>query len=427
MGRVEQSRPNKASVIMRGTDVRAGNRRAMLDMIERSGPISRADLARRAGLSMPSVSEIVADLLASGLVVWGGEGASTGGRRPLLLRFNPARAAVLAADLGGTTTALGLFLLDGTCLAEVRFTLPPAAKGQEVVAYLVDAARRLWNSAPDGSPQVLGMGVAAPGVTDPETGEVTLAPAVGWAGTPVRHLLEHELGIPVAVDNDVNAAALAEWRFGEGARYHSFCFVSIGTGVGMGIVLNGRIHRGLFNQAGEIGYMVMGPEGGSSPGGFGDLESRISLSAVARDYARLAGQQPEGEADPEVIFRRLLEEAALGRPEAIGLLEERVGLLARALINIFVVLAPEAIFLGGPISPYVPDLLPRLEAEIGRLVPFRPVLLRSALQQRAGLVGACALASDMVKDALLSGALADSDARSKIDLAAGGGERVLVR
>lgn len=389
---------------MRGTDVRAGNRRVVLDMIERGGPISRADLARRAGLSMPSVSEIVADLLACGLVVWGGEGASTGGRRPLLLRFNPARAAVLAADLGGTTTALGLFLLDGTCLAEVRFTIPPTAKGQDVVGYLVDAARRLWHGAPAGCPQVLGMGVAAPGVTDPETGEVTLAPAVGWAGTPVRHLLEQELGIPVVVDNDVNAAALAEWRFGDGARYHSFCFVSIGTGVGMGIVLNGRIHRGLFNQAGEIGYMVMGPEGGSAPGGFGDLESRISLSAVARDYARLAGEQPSGDADPEVIFRRLVNEAALGRPEAVSLLEELVRLLARAIINIFVVLAPEAIFLGGPISPYVPDLLPRLEAEIRRLVPFRPVLLRSALQQRAGLVGACALASDMVKDSLLSGA-----------------------
>lgn len=393
-----------AGSIVRGGDVRATNRRVVLELIERHGPISRADLARQGGLSMPSVSEIVSDLLASGLVAWHGEGASTGGRRPLLLRANPARATVLAADLGGTSAALALFLLDGTCLSEERFTIPATARGNEVVRHLVSAARRLLAEAAGKHPEVLGMGVAAPGVTDPETGEVTLAPAVGWTGTPVRYLLEQELGIPVVVDNDVNAAALAEWRFGDGARYKSFVFVSIGTGVGSGIILNGQIHRGLSNQAGEIGYMVMDPDWHGAPNDFGDLESRISLPALARDYARTLHDRGSGSADPDAVLRNLVDGFAAGDPGAVEFLTERVRLLARALVNVFAVLAPEAIFLGGPISPYVPQFLPALQEEIVRLVPFRPVLLRSALQQRAGLIGACALATDMVKVGLLSGA-----------------------
>ncbi len=423
---VEPQRPGRSVAVIRGTDVRARNRRVVLDIVERDGPISRADIARRAGLSTPSTSEIVEDLLASGLVVWSGEGESTGGRRPLLLRFNPARGTVLAADLGGTTPTLGLFLLDGTCLAEQRLAIPEAARGDDVVAYIVEGARRLVLEEATAYPPVLGMGVAAPGVTDPETGEVTLAPAVGWTGTPVRKLLARELGIPVAVDNDVNAAALAEWRFGEGARYQSFAFVSIGTGVGMGIILNGRVHRGWRNQAGEIGYMLTSPQGTTDPGGFGDLEARIALSAVTREYVRISGAGDEGCLDPELAFGRLLTDAASGRREAVTLLDEYTRRLSLAIVNIFVVLAPEAIFLGGPISPYVPALKPRLEAEIRRLVPFRPVLLRSTLQHRAGLVGACALASDMVKEALLAGVSTGRAADAAAALGAGvprGGSR----
>lgn len=395
--------------------MRIRNRRVVLEMIERDGPISRADLARQAGLSMPSVSEIVADLLASGLVVWSGEGASTGGRRPLLLRFNPARAAVLAADLGDTTAALGLFLLDGTCLSEVRFTIPGSARGREVVRHLVDAARRLWEQSPAGCPEVLGMGVAAPGVTDPETGEVTLAPAVGWAGTPVRYLLEQELGIPVVVDNDVNAAALAEWRFGGAGQYGSFVFVSLGTGVGMGIVLAGRIHRGFSNHAGEIGYMVVETDSDPRSGEFGQLESKVSLSALAADYGKLVEASPfhtpetasspvsgTQHGSPEAGIDTLMADYRSGNPLAIGFLRERVRLLARAILNVYLVLAPEAIVIGGPVSPYADVLLPLLEEEVFKLSPFRPKLVRAALRHRAGLIGACALACDRVKEMLIA-------------------------
>lgn len=388
--------------------MRASNRRVVLELIERHGPVSRADLARLAGLSMPSTSEIVADLLASGLVVWGGEGASRGGRRPMLLRFHPARASVLAVDLGGMAATMGLFLLDGTSLVEDRFSLPESARGAEAVHHLVAAVRAMVERAPRERPELLGVGIAAPGVTDPETGEVSLAPVVGWTGTPVRHLLEQQLGLHVVVDNDVNAAALAEWRFGDGARYGSFAFVSIGTGVGMGIILDGQIHRGRLNQAGEIGYMVLDPDWADTPDGFGNLESRVALPALARDYARLAASggpaspSPPVDAGVEAAVRRLLDDAAAGRQDAAALLRERARLLARALVNTYAVLAPEAIFLGGPISPYLAALLPIVEVEAARLVPFRPVLLRSALGQRAGLMGACALASDMVKEQLLA-------------------------
>ncbi len=389
--------------------MRAFNRRVLLRLIERDGPISRADLARRAGLTMPSVSEIVDELLACGLVAWGGEGRSTGGRRPALLRFNPSRGSVLAADLASTRAIVGLFLLDGTLVSETSFVLPANARGDDVVDRLASCARELLAASPPDCPPVLAMGVAAPGVTDPETGEVSLAPAVGWAGTPVRHMLEQRLGVAVVVDNDVNAAALAEWRFGQGAHYHSFVFVSIGTGVGMGVLLGGLIHRGRLHQAGEIGYMVVEPvesaKAGRDTRQFGNLEARLSLPALARDYLAFwsgsASARPsDPEEDPEPVLSRLFEDFAAGDRMAVAFLRERAGLLARALLNVYLVLAPDAIFLGGPVSPYVPLLQPIVEAELEQISPFRPLLVASALR-RAGLVGACALASDLAKENLM--------------------------
>ncbi|BAS26175.1 hypothetical protein LIP_0318 [Limnochorda pilosa] len=387
----------------RAGDVRTANRRLLLELIEREGPVSRADLARRTGLSQPSVSEIVEELLETGLVVWGGEGASTGGRRPRLLHYNPRRGTVLAVDLGGTRMEIGAFTLDGAPVAAERFSARTGEDGPDVLERLARSVQRLRDRLPQGSPEVLGMGVAAPGVTDTETGEVTLAPAVGWLRTQVRTLLQSKMGLPVAVDNDVNAAALAEWRFGRGAQFGTFAFVSLGTGVGMGIILRGEVHRGAGNLAGEIGYMPLGDAGGTDERSFGGLEQRLSLSALARDYSALMALPEPGAEAVDTTVAAMLEACTSGEPRARRFVEERMSLLARALLSIHLVLAPEVIFLGGPVSPHVPALLPMLEQEFAKLSPFRPRVEPSSLQHRAGLVGACALAADQAKELLMAG------------------------
>jgi len=251
---------------------------------------------------------------------------------------------------------------------------------------------------------VLGVGLATSGVTD-EYGKVSFAPALGWDDTPVKELLREELKIPVAVENDVNAAALGEKLFGVGRTVENFVFLAIGTGVGAGIIINGELYKGFANAAGEVGYLVMGPEYLKDyRNGFGCFESLISGPAIAARAAERMGLSRDASArkkgisqDKHITAKDVFEAAQRGEKVALKIVKEVAQYLAVGLGNISALLNPEMIVLGGAISRPEAILLKPLKQIIPKITPIPPKIVMSSLGDDAGVIGAVALAWDLVK------------------------------
>jgi glucokinase-like ROK family protein len=382
--------------------VRQHNMQLLLNLIEASGPISRAELSRLSGLSQPTVSGAVEGLACTGLVQVQGQGDSTGGRRPVLLKFNAGAGYGVGVDLGGTSLKLGLTDLGGRVLHRLDEPTPSPGSGHaSVIAAIIAAVERLVGEAGVRWADVLGIGVGAPGATDPETGLVKLAPAVGWDRAPVKQLLCERFNLPCRVDNDVNAAALAELIFGRGREFGDFVFVAIGTGIGAGIVIDGKLHRGKHYAAGEVGYLVIDhawrPE---SIGGFGCFESMAAAPAIAREALAAIPELADGGPSGEV--EALFELARQGHEAAHRVVDEIARYMGAALANLAVTLDPAAIILGGGVSRAGGILVEPIRRKLKELSPVVPEVYVSSLGAEAGMLGAAALAIGAAKERLLN-------------------------
>ncbi|MGE5584410.1 MAG: ROK family transcriptional regulator [Bacillota bacterium] len=379
------------------------NRRTVLDTIENGAPISRADIARITGLSAPTVSAVVKYLLKRGLVREVGPGKSRGGRKPGMLQSNPSAAYVLGVDLGSRELTVALADLGGRIIQRVSGPAVSKELGSHIAESLRSLARELILEAGIDPRRVMGMGVAAPGVTDPETGVVSLAPALGWENIRLRDMLFREFGVPICVENDVNAAALAEKLFGHGKGLDSFVVVFVGSGLGAGIVVNGELYRGHMNLAGEIGYMVVDPSWTQEHGaGFGCLESLTSESVIIdRATVELGMALPETGSDP-LRIERLFYLASSGNEAARKLLTEVARYLSIGLANLFWVLSPTAIILGGMVAKDNGEVLVALIREhLSRISPRTPELYISEIGKEAGILGAISISLKEVKMRLL--------------------------
>lgn len=381
--------------------VRKNNMELLLNLIESAGPISRAELARVSGLSQPTVSGAVEGLVRTGLVRIQGEGCSTGGRRPVLLEFNAGVGYGVGIDLGGTSLKLGLTDLGGRLIHRLDEPTPSSGSADNsVIKAIIAAVERLVDEAGVGWKTVLGIGVGAPGATDPTTGLVRLAPAVGWDRTPVRQLLGEHFGLPCRVDNDVNAAAMAEIIFGRGRELGDFIFVAIGTGIGAGVIIDGKLHRGRHWAAGEVGYLVIDhtwrPEAVDN---FGCFESLAAAPAIARKALEAIPELAGGTAsEVETLF----ELARQGHAAALRVVEEVACYMGAALANLAVTLDPSAIIIGGGVSQAGDVLVEPIKRRLRELSPIVPEVYVSSLGADAGVLGAVALAVGAAKERLLS-------------------------
>ena len=256
--------------------VREANRHGVYRALVDHGAATRAELAQHTGLSAPTVATILAELQAQGLVGDAGADEGTGGRPAQRVRFLADAGHVLAVDLSGRRAHACRIDLVGR--VRTRVSGPDLGPGvtDALVAWLAALVQ-----APD-APTVRRLALAVPGVIDPADGRVDLAPALGWHRLDVAARLEAALGIPVRLENDVNALALAELHYGAGTTHRHVVYVAIGTGVGAGIVIDGRLYRGAHAAAGEIGSVLTCAEDAErrqAPGEPGPLESRAVEAA----------------------------------------------------------------------------------------------------------------------------------------------------
>ena len=325
--------------------IRAINRSAVLNMIKAYGPISRKEIAHRSGLSAATVTGITADLMAEGLVFEKAQGDSHKGRPPILLALNPRGGYVVGLKLTESHVIGALTDLEATILA--KRTVQLAGHGQnDAVEALAEAVRALLADGRIRRSQLLGVGVGLAGTVDAERGVLRQSPHFGWRNVPLGEMLQRRVRVPVWIDNDVNTLTLAEKWFGEGHGIDDFLTVTVGRGVGMGIVVNGQVYRGMRGGAGEFGHTVIEPDGPPC-----DCGKRGCLEAFVADPAllRLAAQAvARGEIPPPIDrVDDLLARAEAGNPAARAIFARAGEILGRGIANLVNLFNPQRIIISG--------------------------------------------------------------------------------
>jgi predicted NBD/HSP70 family sugar kinase len=382
---------------------------AVLRTIREQGPISRADLARAVGISKPTVNEAVELLRRAGLVseaLADGDGQPRRpGRRARLLTFRGDLGHVLGIDIGASNVVAVVADLNGVVTTRERRRVR-AAERRSARAMLA-AARAVAHEALRGAAikpdELRAVGVGTPGIVDPASGRVTLAPQLGgWEGIPLGHRVGRWFGCPILVDNEVHLSLLAErWR-GAARGIDDALFVQIGVGIGGGILIGGNVYRGADGAAGEIGYLPLFEAGGEALGPFEAAAGGTAFAALGRSAARpggvlleLAGGDPEA-IDAEIVFAA----AARGDDEAQQVLRELLERLARGVAAALVVLNPSTLIVGGGVSRAGAALLEPLEDRLRALVPLPPRVVLSELGDESVALGAAKLALDVVEQRL---------------------------
>jgi glucokinase-like ROK family protein len=375
------------------------NRTMILETLRQQGPRSRADLAKQLHLSPPTVSRIVSRLLEDGLVRETGARQSVGGgRRPRLLEFNHQASVIVGIDLRGTTGVGALADLGGEIIQKDSVAMVGSSSGDGNLARLMGLIEGLLDSAARRSLKVRGIGIGAPAVTLSGPGVVTWAPSLGWRDFPLKQWVEERVGLPTFVENDVNLMALGEhWR-GAGRGAENFVCISIGTGIGAGIIINGSLYRGASEAAGEIGYMIPDLSFlGRRYEEFGCLESMASALGMARHAAEairdgrasriteIAAGSPGG-----ITVQHIYQAAALNDELALEIIKGTVRYLGVAIANVAALLNPELVILGGDVPRDEALLLAPLQRLLDGTVPSPPRLVLSQLGDAAVLMGAIA-------------------------------------
>ena len=382
--------------------IREVNRSLVLDLVRASERISRTELARRTKLTKPTVSAIVDELVASGIVREVGFGASVagGGRPARLLEFNDDSAAYLGIRVGARTTSVGVADARGA-IRQVRGRPTVYGSPARSIKAVRALAGELLQTAKIPRGRVEGAGVAAPGLVDHESGVCVLAPNVGWRDAPLREALTEELGVPVVVHNITHAAAVAEGRVGAARGARSYVWVWVGSGIGAGAVMDGQLFLGQRGFSGEIGHCPVSEDGPvCGCGRRGCLETLASGAAIARAAeAALAGKDATSLRDVSGPIRAAAVTAAAAAGDAVArrimaTIGEHLGRGISYLLNI---LNPAMVVLGGPIpAASGAALLDPVRASVARhaLVPEGIDVVPSALGDRADLIGAVLLAMD---------------------------------
>ena len=368
----------------------------MLRLIRNGEGTTRADLIARTGLARSTVAQRLEQLLAGGLLRPAGESESTGGRPPMRFEFNEDAGVVLAADLGATHSRLAVTNLGGQVLAEEADEIAIAAGPESVLGWVKTRFAALLKESRHKAADVRGIGIGVPGPVEHATGRPRNPPIMpGWDRHAIPSDFVDRYPVPVLVDNDVNIMAVGEhwtnWR-----EVDELLLIKVGTGIGCGVIIDGRIHRGADGAAGDIGHIRVAAEGAErvvcNCGNVGCLEALAGGAAMA---ARLRAEGLDA-ADS----RAVVELARAGESLAVNLVRDSgrlIGEVVAAAVNLH---NPSVIIIGGDVSLAHEQLLAGVrEVVYQRSLPLATRHLRlvpSQLGDRAGVIGAAVMVVEHV-------------------------------
>ncbi|MBX3065468.1 MAG: ROK family transcriptional regulator [Anaerolineae bacterium] len=336
------------STLVRGNRdlIKAMNRSLILNTLRREGVLSRTQLAEISGLSIATISQITTDLLQNHWISEIGEGEYTGGRRQTLMRLNPDAGSAIGLKLMENRVACTVTNLEGKSLRYRDYAYDAGSDPVAVSNKLAEIALDTLNSTSAPHGRLLGVGIGVAGIIHPhpQGGIVHYSPYFGWQDVPLAQMVQSQLNVPVYIENDVNTLTISEQLFGSGRHVDNFVVITIGRGIGMGIVINQRLHQGAQGGAGELGHitvMLDGPQ--CSCGKQGCLE------AIAADPAIIAYVK-EKIPNKQHVFNSLasiVDAAEAGNAicrAALNRSGEYIGMAVATVINL---LAPQTIILSG--------------------------------------------------------------------------------
>lgn len=379
----------------------------VLDVVRHGDAGTRPEIMRRTGLGRAVTVQRVEELIERGLLVQKGLAASTGGRSPRALRFNARAGHILVADLGATSIGVGIADLAGNLIEQHEEPADITAGPEPILGRVDELFSRLRRTAQPSLGGLWGIGIGVPGPVEFMTGRPASPPIMpGWDDYPIRERFTARHHVPVWVDNDVNLMALGEHRAGAARGHQAVIFVKIGTGIGAGIIIGGKVHRGAQGSAGDVGHVQVTDDLSvvCRCGNRGCLEAIAGGAALAREgsLAAQAGTSP--------ILARLLEErgsieatevgwaAAHGdnySRELITTAGRRIGLMLAMLVS---ALNPSLVVIGGGVAAIGDVLIATIQETVyGRSLPLATRdlrIVRSTLDDSAGRIGAATLVAD---------------------------------
>ena len=381
-------RPGVGLSAARPALIRAMNEQLLLEHIRQRGPCSRAELARVSGLSKPTVSLALGNVERAGLVRIAGQRTGVPGRTAQLYEIRADAGLILGLDIGREYIRGALAGLSG----EIRARSSVRVRASSVrarISELVELADALCASAGVDRPAVTQTVIGSPGVYDPRRNSMQLTGGLyGWDRPAALAGLREAFGPSLVMENDVDAAALAERALGHGRNVDHFAFVHVGTGIGMGLVIGGQLLRGAHGVAGEIAFLPIGSGDDEREVRLrGELESAAAADAVVR-AARRAGMRGP------VSARSVFEAAAAGDVRAVGVVAEEARLIAKAVSVVIAVVDPSLIVLGGGIGQ-APGFADLVRAELERIAPVTPPVQVSALGTDAVVDGCLAAGAEL--------------------------------
>ena len=374
---------------------------AVAQTVLHQGPISRSEISRRTGLSQPTIGEIVRELVDNGWIREAGRTSGHIGRSATTFEIIPNSACLFAADIGGTQARAVVVNMVGQFLAEVDEKTEKRG-GLHVVEQMARMCRKATEIAgtPAGSTQLSVIGV--PGVPDDDTGCVNLSPNIpGIDRINLKAALSKKIGTDVILENDVNLAVQGEHWTGKGKGIDELVFINLGTGVGSGILIGGKLVRGNACAAGELAYLPMGADPFEIESlRAGAFERRVGTNGIRQRYLALAGDFLEV---PEIF-----DKALQGDAKASTVIDETALYLTRAVAAVSAVVAPKMVILGGSIG-LRPELAEKVRSLLPKCFPNPVAVERSALGGRAALAGGAAVGLTRMHATLFSGQLPVSE------------------
>jgi glucokinase len=384
--------------------LRRTNALTILKLLREAGSCSRADLVRASGMSAPTVTNVVNDLLAANLIKPLGEGESSGGRPPDIIRFKAERGCILGVQISSRALSFLLTDLSGEELELSQVALAGHKTDPESICALIgDEIRGLFKKHKKAREQLLTLVLGVPAITNVEEGIVLSVSTLDeWRSVPLRRLMSKYVDCLVIVENDTNLSAVGERHRGAARSEHTFILIDIGANVSAGIVLESKLHHGAQWSAGEIAYLRLPHVMRRRPAlhEFGALESVLTDSGIVKGWNELAAKGRNAPTASPMDARAILDLAQAGDTIARKTVLHRAGIVADMIVNLALVLNPGLILLGGKVGSH-PVLLEMVAKELEQSEFAIPKIAAASLGEFAVLWGAIALALEAIPSLLL--------------------------
>ncbi|MDM9623871.1 ROK family transcriptional regulator [Rhizobium sp. S96] len=369
--------------------------RAVMDVLLHAGPTSRAELSKITGLSKQTMSEVIRTLEESGWVREKGVTSGRIGRTAITYEVNGNAAYAVGIDIGATTTRIALVNIAGGIVGETEY--PSDRRGGYHLIDQVEAmVLKILVDTGVASDLVLVAAIATPGVVDPTTGLLSMAPNLtDIEGIDLGRVLSERLGCPTVLENDVNAAVIGESWQGCAVAIDTVAFVSLGTGIGLGVLLDGKLLRGASGAAGEISYMPFGTDPyAESSLERGALECAIAAQGISDLHARSGGAAG-------LSVRDILTLGEANDPVATRVIGQVADTAALLVVSVNAIVNPHTVVLGGSIGSH-PLIVEAVHLGIAKASRRAIDVKASILGNRATLVGALAIGLNHVHNLLFS-------------------------